>query len=470
MSAVATGSHPTAPMMRWGALAGGVLFGVLFMLGGLPLLLLGLVATLALVSILARPLRGLLAFCVVAPFIPWTTVTLGIRMTLSEALLALTWAGVAWQWLMGRLPALALGPTERRVGWLVLWSVVPLMAGQFIVHSAEGNGPVNWVRWLLNLSTIFLVPLLTPLPEQRRRMMDCLVIGFAAMLALSLFYFIRTPDARVMIPVLASLKYAHPEAIQDIFSANYTRMASPWVHPNSTGGALLLGVPLAFFYGVTQTGWRRALCMAVTLAGTAGIVFSGSRGALLCLAALVVWLAWRRAPGAGRTLLIGGVLAGVMLVAYPPAQERLLSLFQGSKDASTSVRFDEYRNFHRAIERYPLGLGFKVDPPPPGTDLFGISNLWLNYMYKLGTPAMLIFIAITVAWWREVRGLGNLARMNADNALRVGSVGAMLAALLTGFIDHYFSFTQVLVALFWLTMAISLQQSRPAPAPRSTSP
>jgi polysaccharide biosynthesis protein PslJ len=45
-----------------------------------------------------------------------------------------------------------------------------------------------------------------------------------------------------------------------------------------------------------------------------------------------------------------------------------------------------------------------------------------------------------------------------------------LAALLTGFIDHYFSFTQVLVALFWLTMAISLQQSRPAPAPRSTSP
>lgn len=447
----------------------GLLFGGLMLLGGPPLLVLAVAAIVVTAAVMARPLRGFLAFCVIAPFIPWTTVTLGIRITVSEALLALTWVGVAWQWLMGRLPPLSRGPTERMMLWLMAWSVVPLVAGQFMVQVAEGNGPANWVRWLLNLSTLFLVPLLTPEPAQRRRMMDCLLIGFAAMLALSLALFIKTPDARAMIPVLASLKYAHPEAIQDIFSANYTRMASPWVHPNSTGGALLLGVPLAFFYGLTQRGWRRGLGIVVALAGSAGIVFSGSRGALLCLAALVLWLARRRVPLAGRTLLVGGLLAVVMLVAYPPAQERLLSLFQGSKDASTSVRFDEYRNFPRAIERYPLGLGFKADPPPPGTDLFGISNLWLNYMYKLGAPAMLLFIALTVAWWREVRQLGDLSRMNADNALRVGSVGAVLAALLTGFIDHYFSFTQVLISLFWLTVAISLQQSRPPSLPRTPS-
>jgi len=89
-------------------------------------------------------------------------------------------------------------------------------------------------------------------------------------------------------------------------------------------------------------------------------------------------------------------------------------------------------------------------------------------MYKLGAPGMLLFIAVTVAWWREVRQLGDLSRMGPANALRVGSVGAMIAALLTGFIDHYFSFTQVLLSLFWLTMAISLQQSRPVPSERST--
>jgi hypothetical protein len=436
MSRLAQSLPVIAPLLA------GLLFGALMLLGGPPIVVAGVVGIAAVVTILSRPFWGLLLFCVIAPFVPWTTVTIGIRVTLSEALLALTWAGVAWQWLMGRLPPLHKGPTERAMLWLMAWSVV---------------------RWLLNASTLFLVPLLARTPAQRQRMMDGLVIGFAAMVALSLGLFIKTPDARAMIPVLSSLHYAHPEALQDIFSAMSNRMASPWVHPNSTGGALLLGVPLAMFYGLTQTGWRRALCLFVALGGAAGIVFSGSRGALLCMGALVIWLAYRRVPAAGRTLLIGSLLSATMLIAYPPAQERLASLFKGSEDASTSVRFDEYRNFHRAVERYPLGMGFKIDTPPTGSGLFGISNLWLNYWYKLGLPGMLLFIAVTVAWWKEVRQLGDLSRMNTHNALRVGSVGAMLAALLTGFIDHYFSFTQVLLALFWLTMAISLQQSRPLP-------
>jgi hypothetical protein len=441
-------------------LVAGLLFGALMLLGGPPVLMAGVVGVIAAVSILTRPVRGLLLFCLLAPFMPWSTVTIGIRMTVSEALLALTWVGVVCQWMLGRLPPWRPGPTERVMLWLMLWSVVPLVAGQVMVHE-EGNGLVNWVRWLLNVSTLFLVPMLTPTPELRRRMMDCLVIGFTALLALSLGMFIKSPDARAMIPVLSSLQYVHPEALEDIFAAMSNRMASPWVHPNSTGGILLLAVPLAMFYGLTQKGWRRALCLFVALGGSAGIVFSGSRGALLCLAAMVIWLACRRVPLAGRALLIGGLLAATMLVAYPPAQERLSSLFTGSQDASTGIRFEEYKHFHEAVARYPLGMGFKVETPATGGGVYGISNLWLNYWYKLGAPGMLLFITLNVAWWREVRQLGDLSRMDAHNALRVGSVGAMLAALLTGFIDHYFSFTQVLLAFFWLTMAISLQQARP---------
>jgi hypothetical protein len=440
----------------------GLVLGALFLAGGAPVLVLAAVGVAAAVTIMARPVRGFLLFCLVAPFIPWTTVNLGVRVTVSEALLALTWAGLFWQWLMGRMPPWPQGPTERRMLWLMAWTIVPLVAGQLMTQG-DGSGPVNWARWLLNVSTLFLVPMLVTTPALRQRMMDCLVIGYAAMLTLSLGLFIKSPDARSMIPVLSSLHYAHPEALEDIFSAMYNRMASPWVHPNSTGGALLLGVPLALFYGVTCRGWRRALCVFVALGGAAGIVFSGSRGALLCLAALLIWLAKRRVPLAGRTLVVGTLLAAVMLVVYPPAQQRLASLFQGSQDASTSVRFDEYRNFHRAVERYPLGLGFKIDTPPTGAGLFGISNLWLNYWYKLGLPGMLLFIALNRSWWREVRQLGDLSKMDASQALRVGSVGATMAALLTGFIDHYFSFTQVLISLFWLTMAISLQTSRPPP-------
>lgn len=446
----------------YGPICIGAVFAALMLVGGPFLMLAGMVALLAFLAIMAQPLRGLLLFCLIAPVMPWTTVTLGIRVTVSEAVLALTWLGVAWQWLVGRLPPMRWGPTERAMLRFMAWSIVPLVAGQFITQSDEGSGPANWGRWLLNLSPLFLVPLLITQTRHRERLVICLLVGFLALIALSLGVFVTSRDARAMIPILSSMAYAHPEALQDIFGSDFTRMASPWVHPNSTGGALLLAVPLAMFYAVAHKTWRRALGLLVALGGTAGIVFSGSRGALISLFVLIVWLAYRRVPHAGRTLVIGGVVSAALLIFYPPAQERMASLLS-SHDASTDVRFEEYQHFPNAMAQYPLGTGFKIDPPATGNGVYGISNLWLNQVYKLGLPGGLLFIALTVAWWREVRQFGDVSRITPDRAQHIGAVGALLAALTTGFMDHYFSFTQVLLALFWLTAAIGLQEARQAP-------
>ncbi|BCQ63757.1 hypothetical protein PBOI14_55070 [Pseudomonas sp. Boi14] len=57
-------------------------------------------------------------------------------------------------------------------------------------------------------------------------------------------------------------------------------------------------------------------------------------------------------------------------MSYPPLQDRLLTLFT-SNDASTSVRVDEYSHFPAAMAMFPFGIGFKVDPPVPGTGLWG---------------------------------------------------------------------------------------------------
>ena len=349
---------------------------------------------------------------------------------------------------------------------LVAWSIVPLVAGQFMVQ-AEGVGPVNWVRWLLNVSPVFLVPLLTPDQRTRDRLLLCLLLGFAGLLAISLSFFLMGRDPMKMVAFLTALHYARPDAIQDILTADPTRMASPWVHPNSTGGALLLAVPLGMFYAVVQHGWRRSLGLFVAVGGAAGIVFSGSRGALLSLGVFVAWLAIKKTPYAVRGLLLSLLLAAALLALYPPAQQRFASLFS-SNDVSTGVRFEEYLHFPEAVVRYPLGMGFKADTPATANGVYGISNLWLNYWYKLGLPGMLLFIAVTTAWWRQVRMPGTFAVVNADNGMRIATVGTVLAALATGFIDHYFSFTQVLISLFWLILAISLQTAK-APAPSPTS-
>lgn len=456
-----------ARLALWSSGGLALLFGGLMLLGGAPLMMLAVAAVAFLVTIMVQPQRGLLLFCLVAPALPWMTLTLGIRITLSEALLAMTWLGVFWQWLIGRLPPLPRGPTERRMLWLMVWSVIPLVAGFFMVQ-VPGNAPVNWVRWLLNVSVLFLVPLLTPDQRSRERLLVCLLLGYLGLLAISLGMFVMHRDARSMIPLLTALKYARPDAIQDIFSADYTRMASPWVHPNSTGGALLLAAPVALFYALAHAGWQRALGLVVALGAAVGIVLSGSRGALLCLGLLVLGLAVKRVPYAGRALVIGALLAALAVSFYAPAQKRLASLFT-SNDVSTGVRLDEYAHFPANVARYPLGLGFKIDMPAtsPEQRVYGISNLWLGYWFKLGLPGMLLFIAVTLAWWREVRGLGDLSRITSANAMRIGTVGAILAALSTGFIDHYFGFTQVLMALFWLVLAIGLQTARAAPRPSS---
>ena len=441
---------------KWFALISGLVFAtVLVFLSPAKMALAIAVATATLV-VIRTPMAGMLLFVFLAILAPFSTFRLGIRITLSEAALVLTWIGAGFQLLTGRL-VWHMGLTERRVIRLMLYSLVPFVAGQVMVH-ADGNGVVNWLRWLLNLSPLFLVGILVRDARQREQVMVALLLGLLAMLLLSIGYFLKDRDANTFSPVLKAMHYAHPDAVTDIFSANYKRMASPWVHPNLTGGVLVLFLPMAFFLAQVKRGWLRALAIAVAVLGAAGLLFSISRGAIVSLALVLLWLTWRRAPYAGRVMGVGVALTACLVMFYPPLQHRLATTFSAD-NASTKVRLDEYRHFPDAVRRYPLGIGFKTDPPPD-SDLLGISNLWLNDVYKIGVPGMLLFVATTLAWWREIRYRGWLDRLDETRALRFGIQAGLLAALLTGLFDHYYSFTMVLVALFWTMTAFSLQLAR----------
>ncbi|WP_407310153.1 O-antigen ligase family protein [Pseudomonas sp. nanlin1] len=454
----------------------GLLFGALLCVLSPAKVMIAIAALAVTVTLLRQPLWGLLLFALLATSIPYTTLEMGIRTTLSEAVLGLTWLGVFWQAFIGKTRGLLhWRPTERALAWLMLFSAIPFVVGMLTIH-ADGNGPVNWVRWLMNLSLLFMVPLLLRTDADRDKLVVALLLGNLAMLLLSVFMFLKSRNAMSMVPILTSLKYAHPEALLDIFSANYQRMASPWVHPNLTGGALVLFIPMALLYGWTQRGWRRLLGLSVALLGCAGLLLSISRGAILALALVLLWLTYKRVPYSGRIIGLGAAFALALVMFYPPLQERLMTMFSAS-NASTEVRFDEYARFPEAMARYPLGIGFKVDPPVPGSNLIGISNLWLNFIYKVGVPGMLLFVLVTVLWWREVRPKGEVRQISRDNALWLGTVSGLLAALLTGLFDHYYSFTFVLIGLFWLLMGLSLQQARrltslpgPRPTPEDSQP
>ena len=75
-------------------------------------------------------------------------------------------------------------------------------------------------------------------------------------------------------------------------------------------------------------------------------------------------------------------------------------------------------------------------------------------------PGMLLFIGVVVSWWRAVRPQQRTLVLSADNAIWFGTTVGILAALVSGLFDHYFSFTQVLIALFWLMLGLSLHEAK----------
>jgi len=441
------------------ALIFGLVFGVLiWLLPALKVLVL-MVGIAAAVTVVRQPMRGLLLFAVLATFLPYSTVQIGLRTTVSEALLLLVWASILAQGLFSNLPRPPrLLRTERLLLALMAFSALPFIIGQVTVN-ADGNGPVNWVRWLLNLSALFLVRRLLQQAKAREQLVCGLLLGTLLLLLLSIPVFLKNGSATAMTPILEKLGYGGIAVLGDSLSALANRMGSPWMHPNVTGGAMALLLPLAFCFGLTRSGWQRKLGLAVALLGAAGLLLSGSRGALLSLLIVLIWMARQRVPYTGRMLMGGFVLGALLLMSYPPLQDRLLTLFT-SNDASTSVRVDEYSHFPAAMAMFPFGIGFKVDPPVPGTGLWGISNLWLNYIYKIGVPGMLLFVAVIWSWWRETRVPGVAIQLNRDNALWLGSGAGLSAALISGLFDHYFSFTQVLIALFWLLLGLNLHEAR----------
>ncbi|WP_191488897.1 O-antigen ligase family protein [Pseudomonas sp. FEN] len=410
------------------------------------------------VSIVRQPLWGLLLFSVLATFLPYSTVQVGLRTTLSEALILLVWGSVLVQSLFDNLPRKPpLLRTERWVAALMVFSAVPFIIGQLTINAA-GNGAVNWIRWLLNLSVLFLVPRLLGQEKAREQLVTGLLLGTLLLLLLSIPVFLKNGTATSMTPILATLGYGDIDVLGDNLSAMSNRMGSPWMHPNTLGGAMALLLPLAFCFGLTRQGWRRALGLAVAGLGVIGLLLSGSRGALLSLFIVLLWMARKRVPYTSQLILAGLLFGSLLLMFYPSLQDRLLALFSNN-DASTQVRFEEYSHFPDAMARYPFGIGFKVEPPVPGSGLWGISNLWLSFIYKLGVPGMLLFVAVIWSWWGETRSSLATLQLSEDNAIWLGSTCGLMAALLSGFFDHYFSFTQVLIALFWLLLGLNLHEA-----------
>ena len=136
------------------ALISGLVFGVLLWFMS-PLKVVVLIVAMVIgLNLLRRPLLGLLLFGLIANFLPYSTINVGVRTTVSELLILVIWACVLFQGIFeGTTQARKGGTTERYVLALILFSAFPFVVGQVMVQ-AQGNGVANWVRWMANVLSL----------------------------------------------------------------------------------------------------------------------------------------------------------------------------------------------------------------------------------------------------------------------------------------------------------------------------
>jgi O-antigen ligase len=121
------------------------------------------------------------------------------------------------------------------------------------------------------------------------------------------------------------------------------------------------------------------------------------------------------------------------------------------------MRFGEYKDALRLIERYPLfGVGF-IDAPD--TDLYiGVSSMYLLIAQQMGILGALAFVLVIVALFASAaRAWPQVRQSDPRAAVWLGAHAAIAGALFSGIFDHYFFNIDfhVSVVLFWSAVALA---------------
>lgn len=441
---------------------------------GSPLLALASIAAGAVVVALVRePRLGLYAFVGLAYLLPFSVVPirLGGQLTVFEALLGLTAAVTAIRALTRREEFRIAVPT-----WLLL-AVLGLATLSFLLSLPHTGSIPEVGRKFLRLALAMLVfPVALRLVGQLGQVETLLrVLILCAALEAALALYLYSLPAETTVSVLSSLSPlgypTGPEVLRYLPGENETysdvlRATGTSVDPNVLGGALMLAAAVMlsqlFSPRPLLTRWLLApLCVCTV----AALVLSHSRSAWLGLAAALVGLAIVRY----RRLWLVLAAAAVALMILPAGRSvygRVVSGF-GGQDRAAAMRFDEYRNALEIIQQHPLfGIGFGA---APAVDLApGVSSQYLTVAEMMGLPALLLYLVVLALLLG--RGLFVMLgkrqsaegpRQSRPREPRLSSVlvslqTALIAALVAGLFDHYFSGTAFphMVALFWLCCAL----------------
>jgi putative inorganic carbon (hco3(-)) transporter len=348
------------------------------------------------------------------------------------------------QMIRDRRAIIQLPPLMGIVAALGVWVGVSI-----VVAPNPSESTNTMVRWVLFIAFFFLVIQLVDGREEIRSVMRwfAVAVSVAAIYALYLFVGKHGKDFRA---------------------------AGPLADPNDFAYLLACTLPIvSYLIGADRRGrvfW--GICFAA-IAGAMLATFS--RGALVGLAALVVWgIITRRIP---LWVVAGGLVSALVVVALAFTLWKPLidvALHQKAHVATTNTQSRETlwgAALHLTERRPVTGVGPGRFPTEAALLLHNNSstqlvthNSYLEILSSEGIPALLLFVTYLLTAWLLLRGVQRQAVLDVDRDLQRLAT-ALQASLIIAVVAGIF-LSEELTSPFWLLGALAVVLARSCQAAR----
>jgi len=360
------------------------------------------------------------------------------------------------------------------LGLLIVVFMV-LTCTSFVMGLSHASLTTNLLRHfaelLLNLFLFFLIINNVRTQKHLEQIIAVLIVaGFVASLIGVVLYFLPHNLTIRLLSALRVLRYPAGSGVLRFVEDNPDlplRATSTSIDPNVLGGLLVVVIAMTVPQLLTRDplpgfgqGWHRWgvnwLLMPMVAVMFLCLLLTFSRGAMAGLAAALVVLALLR----HRKLIVFILLVSTALLLLPQTQWYVEHFLEGlmRQDLATQMRLGEYKDAFILISRHPwFGVGF-ANAPDIDTYI-GVSSLYLLMAEEIGIVGLVMFLAIMgVAVRRMLGWLKRLAHNPRLESMLLGLLTALLGALFSGLLDHYFfniNF-QHAAALFWLCVGLGM--------------
>lgn len=435
---------------RVAALSAGLLIGILSGITALALVLVGPVLTfialfavmIGLVALTNHEAALMLLLATIA-LIPFGTLPFKLALTLSliDCALGLFLMVYLFQWMTGERRDLQVTPIH-------IFILIFVMVMFFAFVRGLANAPLTpsvlrrFVALMANIMmALIMVDVIRRIQTLRNFSLSIIIFGtITAFIGIGLWT-LGDDTANTLLNRLVRIGYPGGDVLryrEDGVAIGVERAIGTWVDPNAFGGFLMMigaltAPQLLARRPLLGSRWLMGLFFGVIMVA---LFLSDSRGSMLGLMAgtgIVALMRYRK---------LIWLVPVVLLIAliFPPTQAYIGRVIQGvqGEDLSSQMRFGEYRDSLRLIQRYPvLGVGFSA---PPDIDLYlAVASTYLTIASNAGLVGLIAFVVAIGSIFSYGHRNRETVFCNDDlNDLTLGLIAAIIGALVGGIFDHFY--------------------------------